>query len=147
VIRWAVLGLALGLAACAGPPPGAVAPAETGVVVAIDLSDQAMTVRRDGVRLGVWPVSTARAGKTTPVGDFRPERLARVHYSTLYDGAPMPWSIFFAGNYAIHGTTEVARLGCPASAGCVRLHPENARTLFALVSRAGPARTVIRIRP
>lgn len=44
----------------------------------------------------------------------------------------------YNGHYAIHGTTEVRRLGRPASAGCVRLHPDNARTLFNLVKDRGP---------
>jgi lipoprotein-anchoring transpeptidase ErfK/SrfK len=49
----------------------------------------------------------------------------------------MPWSVFFHGGYAVHGTTEIRRLGKPASHGCVRLHPDNARTFFTLVKEAG----------
>jgi lipoprotein-anchoring transpeptidase ErfK/SrfK len=51
----------------------------------------------------------------------------------------MPFTIFFHGHYAIHGTTEVKRLGRPASAGCIRLHPDNARALFELVKERGMA--------
>lgn len=116
------------------------------VEVLIDLSDQEMTVIRMDEVAAVWPVSTARVGKCTPVGTFRPQALKRMHYSTLYDGAPMPWSIFFSGNYAIHGTDQIDRLGRPASAGCVRLHPENAEALFGWVLEAGMAETVIVIR-
>lgn len=116
------------------------------VEVLIDLSDQEMTVIRMDEVAGVWPVSTARPGKCTPVGTFRPQALKRMHHSTLYDGAPMPWSIFFSGNYAIHGTDQIERLGQPASAGCVRLHPENAEALFGWVLEAGKAETVIVIR-
>jgi lipoprotein-anchoring transpeptidase ErfK/SrfK len=57
----------------------------------------------------------------------------------------MPWSIFFKGNYAIHGTTQVDRLGTTASAGCVRLTPENAKVLFDMVLENGRANTIIRI--
>ncbi len=116
------------------------------VEVLIDLSDQEMTVRRFGEVAGVWPVSTARPGKCTPTGTFRPQLLKRMHYSTRYNWAPMPWSIFFSGNYAIHGTTEIDKLGQPASAGCVRLHPDNAEALFGWVQEAGRAETVIVIR-
>jgi lipoprotein-anchoring transpeptidase ErfK/SrfK len=49
----------------------------------------------------------------------------------------MPHSIFFRGGYAIHGTGEVKRLGSPASHGCVRLHPDNARELYNMVSGVG----------
>lgn len=115
--------------------------------VTIDLSDQLMTVSRDGVAEHIWPVSTARPGKRTPVGTYTPYLLKRTHYSTLYDYAPMPWSIFFHGNYAIHGTTQVARLGTPASAGCIRLAPENAEVLFNEVLQVGKAQTRIVVRP
>ncbi|APZ54992.1 L,D-transpeptidase [Salipiger abyssi] len=114
--------------------------------VEIDLSDQQMVVFDRGAAY-VWPVSTARAGKVTPVGSFTPYALERMHYSTLYHNAPMPWSIFFRGNYAIHGTTAVDRLGTPASAGCVRLAPENARVLFEAVQVVGLSETRIVIRP
>lgn len=115
------------------------------VDVRIDLSDQEMTVSLDEQPQYHWPVSTARAGKCTPVGTYRVQSMKRLHYSTLYKNAPMPWSIFFNGNYAIHGTTQIDRLGSPASAGCVRLHPENARTLFDMVLENSRANTVIRI--
>jgi lipoprotein-anchoring transpeptidase ErfK/SrfK len=35
--------------------------------------------------------------------------------------------------HAIHGSYEVKTLGQPVSHGCVRIAPENAATLFALV--------------
>lgn len=109
----------------------------------IDKSDQEMTVYIDGRAAYHWPVSTARAGKETPNGTYRPQSMKRMHYSTLYNNAPMPFSIFFFGDYAIHGTTEIEKLGCPASAGCIRLHPDNARILFNLVRDYGFAQTRI----
>src|SRR5262245_15408225 len=50
-----------------------------------------------------------------------------------YDWSPMPYTIFFDGGYAIHGSYEISHLGAPASHGCIRLRPENAAVLFALV--------------
>ena len=47
------------------------------------------------------------------------------------------YSVFFHGGYAIHGTTEIRNIGRPGSHGCVRLRPENARTLFELIGRQG----------
>src|SRR6185312_13890324 len=56
----------------------------------------------------------------------------------------MPYAMFFnwqrkglPTGLAIHAATgdDVARLGARASAGCVHLSPENARTLFELVKR------------
>jgi lipoprotein-anchoring transpeptidase ErfK/SrfK len=113
----------------------------------IDLSEQLMTVRYGGETIATWPVSTARAGKVTPTGIFRPEFLSPNHRSSLYNNAPMPWSVFFHGHYAVHGTDKVERLGSPASAGCVRLAPDNARLLFRLVQEVGFDGTRIVIRP
>lgn len=115
--------------------------------VRIDLSDQRMQVHMDDAVVHSWPVSTARPGKCTPIGTYSVQSMQRVHYSSLYNNAPMPWSIFFHGNYAIHGTTQTESLGSPASAGCVRLHPENAETLFDLVLEHGRENTVIEIAP
>ncbi|WP_249139063.1 L,D-transpeptidase [Actibacterium sp. MT2.3-13A] len=115
------------------------------VLIVVDLSEQRMTVSEAGATRHVWPVSTAREGKCTPLGDFVPEWLSRHHRSTLYDGAPMPFSIFFEGDYAIHGTDQVERLGAPASAGCIRLHPDHAEILFGMVGRVGLAETLVRI--
>src|SRR5262249_34991463 len=45
--------------------------------------------------------------------------------------------------YAIHGSYDIAQLGGPASHGCVRLHPQDAALLFAMVKQEGPANTTI----
>jgi lipoprotein-anchoring transpeptidase ErfK/SrfK len=92
-----------------------------------------------------WPVSTARRGYRTPVGHFRPTRLHRMWYSTIYNNSPMPYSVFFRGGYAIHGTNYVGRLGRPASHGCVRLHTGAARQLYGLIQKHGARNTRIRI--
>jgi len=111
----------------------------------IDLSDQEMTVVFEGEAIHHWPVSTAREGKFTPTGLFHVQVMKRMQYSTLYNNAPMPFSIFFSGNFAIHGTTQIDRLGTPASAGCVRLHPDNAETLYRLIQKVGRSETLIEI--
>lgn len=132
--------VAIGLLVLAGLAMPAVADT---VTARIDLSDQRMRVYVDGARKYTWPVSTARSGYHTPTGTFRPTRLHVQWYSRKYDMAPMPHSIFFYGGYAIHGTDQIRSLGRPASHGCVRLHPDNARTLFNLVRSNGKANTRI----
>ena len=86
-----------------------------------------------------------RAGATTrPNGTYRPERLARQWYSRKYDWSPMPYSIFFHGGYAIHGSYEISHLGRPASHGCIRLQPKNAAVLFSIVqANRGATRIVV----
>lgn len=92
-----------------------------------------------------WEVSTARSGYHTPTGNFKPYLLKLMHYSRKYDNAPMPNSIFFHGGYAIHATYDLKRLGRPASHGCIRLHPQNAKWLYQLVKENGKENTYIRI--
>jgi lipoprotein-anchoring transpeptidase ErfK/SrfK len=122
-----------------------VAPAHARVVVQIDKSSQRMSVSVDGSPRYAWPVSTGRRGYGTPSGVFRPQMMARRWYSRKYYNSPMPHSIFFYYGYAIHGTTDIRRLGGPASHGCVRLHPSHAATLYALVERNGRGNTRIEI--
>lgn len=108
-------------------------PVSAGIVVTVDKTAQRLTVDVDGAQRYHWPVSTARWGYSTPNGSYRPQRLARKWFSRKYDWSPMPYSIFFDEGYAIHGSYEVSHLGRPASHGCIRLRPENAAILFALV--------------
>jgi L,D-transpeptidase catalytic domain len=60
-----------------------------------------------------------------------------MHYSRKYDMSPMPYSIFFRGGYAIHGSYATGAPGRPASHGCVRLAPGNAAVLYQLVQAEG----------
>ncbi len=101
-----------------------------------------------------WPVSTGRerveynaAGlrlpSYTPAGYYEldPNRLYRTYHSHQW-GEAMPYSMFFnwvkrghLTGLAIHSATgsDVDLLGQRASAGCVRLPPDAARTLFTLI--------------
>ena len=56
-------------ALCAAPT------AQAWVVIEIDKSMQRMTVSVDGVQRHSWPVSTGRAGYSTPEGSYTPFRL------------------------------------------------------------------------
>lgn len=112
----------------------------------VDLSQQKMRVYKNGRLKYVWPVSTARRGKVTPTGTWRAKWLSKNHRSSRYNNAPMPYSIFYSGNFAIHGTDQISRLGRPASAGCVRLHPDHARVLFNMTARVGLKNMKVRIR-
>ena len=101
-----------------------------------------------------WPVSTGREqlelnpqGReletTTPSGYYEldPHR-SYEHYTSSEWGQKMPYAMFFNwvkdGNetgLAIHAASgdDVAKLGSRASAGCVHLSEDNARTLFAMI--------------
>ena len=122
-----------------------IVPASASTVnITVDVSKQTMYVQTPGDDF-TWKVSTAGRGHHTPRGTFKPYRLEAMHYSKKYNNAPMPHSIFFQGGYAIHATKGVGKLGTPASHGCVRLSPQNARWLYRLVQQYGAKNTTITI--
>jgi lipoprotein-anchoring transpeptidase ErfK/SrfK len=106
------------------------------VDIVIDVSDQRMYVETP-FDFYEWDVSTGRKGFSTPRGIYQPYLLKPMHYSSKYENAPMPNSIFFHGGYAIHATEAINNLGRPASHGCVRLHPRNAKWLYQIVKEYG----------
>jgi lipoprotein-anchoring transpeptidase ErfK/SrfK len=123
---------------------GAGAAAAASVQISINKITQKMTVSVDGVERYVWLVSTGAAGYSTPSGSYTPFRMESDHYSKEWDDAPMPHSIFFTpAGHAIHGSPHVRSLGMRVSHGCVRLAPDNAATLYALVQKAGMKNTKV----
>ncbi len=92
--------------------------------VEVDCATQRLRAWQGDTLLLDTPVSTGRAGRRTPTGEFAagPYK-ARIHYSSLYNEAPMPFSVQVTGNIFIHGFSSVPRY--PASHGCIRV-PLNA---------------------
>ena len=115
------------------------------VIALVKISDQKLQLYERGKFLSQWDISSARPGKITPRGSWTAKWLSRNHKSSIYDGAEMPYSVFFNGDYAIHGTRQVNKLGEPASAGCIRLHPENAKIFFELARFYGVENTLVKI--
>jgi L,D-transpeptidase catalytic domain len=139
--RLAFVALLVGLLAMSG-----VAHA-TKVLITINKVSQKMTVKVDGETEYVWLVSTGAGKFDTPSGTYRPFRMEKTHFSKEWDDAPMPNSMFFTGRgHAIHGSFHVKSLGRKASHGCVRLAPENAAKLYALVQKSGMSNTTIVLR-
>lgn len=103
--------------------------APSGPLVAIvSLPRQQLTVYRNGVRIGVSPVSSGRAGHDTPVGVFTILQKEVEHHSNLYDDAPMPFMQRLTWDgVALHAGTLP---GYPASHGCIRLPDAFARRLY-----------------
>jgi L,D-transpeptidase-like protein len=138
---WVFAGLVAAISA------SGVGVAHAAVLVEVDKSIQQMTVSVDGQTLYRWPVSTGRGvGKNydTPNGTWKAFRMEKDHFSKEWDDAPMPNSIFFTKiGHAIHGSFDVKHMGQPASHGCVRLQPENAEKLYALVQKEGVLKTTV----
>lgn len=101
-----------------------------------------------------WPASTGREKDEmapngthqpsfTPQGYYQldPKRMFKNHFSGQWH-EPMPYAMFFnwenkglQTGLAIHGASglELKQLGTRASAGCIRIAPENAALLFKLI--------------
>ncbi len=119
---------------------------KAGIAVSAPAADGAVTVGRGWRRLVVRPaaqrvvvslpqqqlegwqgntlvlktnISSGKNGRT-PAGEFKagPYR-AKMHRSSLYNNAPMPWSVQVNGHIFVHGYTSVPNY--PASHGCIRM--------------------------
>jgi hypothetical protein len=112
------------------------APALAKVDIHVDLDRQRITIVKNHEAPIVWKISSGRSGYQTPTGRFVMQRMDADHFSDEYDGAPMPYAIFFSRGLAIHGTTQ-GGLGRPASHGCVRLSVDHARELYEWVEQYG----------
>ncbi|MDB5597989.1 MAG: ErfK/YbiS/YcfS/YnhG [Xanthobacteraceae bacterium] len=140
-MRYGLFSIGLITTILFGAPPTA---ADAAVLISVDKSTQQMTVSVDGRTRWQWPVSTGRAGFATPSGNFKAFRMEADHYSKEFDEAPMPHSIFFTKTgHAIHGYLDTRNIGRAASHGCVRLEPDNAAKLFALVQAEGVLNTTV----
>ena len=134
-------GLAFAAMLAAG---AAIGPARANILITVDKSTQQMTVDVNGVPRWHWRVSTGAAGYDTPSGTWRTFRMEASHFSKEFDDAPMPHSIFFTKKgHAIHGYLNTSHLGLPVSHGCVRLDPQNASALYALVKQDGVFNTTV----
>ena len=87
------------------------------------------------------PVSTGKRGHRTPTMITTVDYKERMHYSRLYNGAPMPHSFRLKGHIFGHGGDLP---GYPASHGCVRLPYSIARAIFPkLKTRASGDATIV----
>jgi hypothetical protein len=73
-----------------------------------------------------YPISSGTSN-STPLKKFVVHYMDQVHYSSIYDQAPMDHALNIGNAYFIH---EGIVPGYPASHGCIRLFPLHARFLF-----------------
>lgn len=119
------------------------------VYLNLSIAQQRAFLFVNGRHVGTYKVST---GLTRPSKRWNghPTNRIYIRYDSKtypegdYNGmGNMPYAIFYYGGYAIHGTPKGnwPKLGRPASHGCIRLHPSNARILNSYVRSVGPSRT------
>ncbi len=96
--------------------------------VVIDIADQKAFLLVNGKIAARSPISTARPGKSTPRGSFTiTERVRSGKISTIYK-VEMPYWMRLGGTpFGLHAGYLP---GYPASAGCIRLPMNMARTIY-----------------
>lgn len=98
------------------------------LAIVISIRDQKLAVYAGTEQIAQSKVSSGTRGHETPTGIFSVIQKERMHYSNLYNSAPMPFMqrITWSG-VALHAGYLP---GYAASHGCVRLPPEFARKLY-----------------
>jgi len=105
-------------------------PAEGPLVINVSLARQRLVVYDANGPIASSPVSSGRIGFSTPAGVYTIVQKKRMHFSNLYDSAPMPnmQRITWSG-VALHAG---ALPGYPASHGCIRLPQGFSKKLFGM---------------
>ena len=100
------------------------------MTLVVSLNRQRVTVYDGVARIAEAPISSGRQGFPTPTGIFTILQKNRIHYSNLYESAPMPFMqrLTWSG-VALHAGHLP---GYPDSHGCIRLPAAFARELFGL---------------
>lgn len=97
----------------------------------IDLSARQTWLLSGGkIAYGPVPITSGRPGWRTPPGTFRVSFKNIAHRSSIFNNAPMPYSVFFNGGIAFHqGSLR------ELSHGCIHLSRAAAQTYFATLKR------------
>ncbi len=109
------------------------------LTIVVSIREQRLTVYSGVEQISRVPVSTGTRGHETPMGIFSVIQKERMHYSNLYNNAPMPFMqrLTWSG-IALHAGHLP---GYPASHGCVRMPADFARKLFGMTKMG--ARVVV----
>jgi hypothetical protein len=79
-----------------------------------------------------WLVRGGGYGTQTRTGDFEVQWRSEKHRSRTFQNAPMPYSQFFSGGQALHGSRNMMNPFVGHSHGCVNFWVEDARQLWSL---------------
>jgi len=98
-----------------------------------DRSVHQVTLWRNGVIRNTWLVRGGGSDTPTRTGNTRVYYRDKDHVSGLY-GSPMPYSQFFDGGQALHGSGLMMDPFVGHSHGCINMYIEDARQLWNLTS-------------
>ena len=105
--------------------------------IVVSRADQKVLYFSGGALQSIFACSTGLPKYDLPAGRYKVYSRQRKHWSRKYE-VWMPHSLFFHKGYALHATTVIHRLGRPASHGCIRLHPRDAKLLYKEVKVGTP---------
>lgn len=101
------------------------------IVITVDLDARVLSIFQNGYEIGATAVLLGTDEKPTPTGVFPVKWKKADHYSSTYDGAPMPYTMnLTTDGVAIHGTQVEKGY---ASHGCIGVPTPFAKKLFAVV--------------
>lgn len=113
-------------AVAAGQAPGMPCAAQVKACVRLSSDEAWLADGKGAVVRGPIRINHGSPGNETPTGRFTVQWKDADHRSAEYNGAPMPWSVFFDGNgRALHGGNPGKQ-----TAGCVRLPNDQAKAFF-----------------
>jgi peptidoglycan hydrolase-like protein with peptidoglycan-binding domain len=98
-----------------------------------DRSMHQVTLWHRGALRNTWLVRGGDSSYPTRVGNTRVYLRDKNHISTIY-GTPMPYSQFFNGGQALHGSPFMMDPFVDHSHGCVNMYIEDARQLWSMTS-------------
>lgn len=106
------------------------------VVILVSIPGQRAYVYRNGELIGVSTVSTGREGHETPTGVFTILQKDKVHHSSKYNDASMPYTerLTWSG-VALHAGNLP---GYPTSHGCIHLPLAFSKDLFSITQLGTP---------
>ncbi len=122
-------------------------------LIEVDISSQLVRISKDGEAFKEMICSTGIEGKETPLGEFQIQNRGTWFFNNNYKQGAKYWVSFRDwGIYLFHSVAmdenqeiipeEEAKLGTPASHGCVRLPVEDAKWIYDNI----PAETKVIIR-
>lgn len=101
--------------------------------IEVALTTQTLTAWQGNVPVFVTQVSTGKPGYSTITGMFYIyAKFAQTRMvGADYDTPDVPWTLYFSGDFGIHGAYWHNSFGAPVSHGCVNMRVAEAKALFA----------------
>ncbi len=117
--------------------------------IEVNISDQTLTAWQGSTPFLQTTVSTGKPGWLTLPGSFKIYLKYEVAHMVgdvvgdEYDTPDVPWTMYYSGDFALHGAYWHNDFGTPVSHGCVNMRVDEAKALF----EWAPIGTEVVVRP